>query len=88
MPGGVDGLDGLRLQEAFQRRFGRGAPIHPEGVPDAVPGCGESFFVGVGVLDDLPLQPVGVGGDETVADGPAVVLHVDPHRPGESDLGE
>ena len=88
MPGGVDGLDGLRLQEAFQRRLGFGVAGDPEGVPDAVPGCGESFFVGVGVLDDLPLQPVGVRGDETVADGSAVVLHVDPHRTGESDLGE
>ena len=55
---------------------------------DAVPRLGEAFFVGVRVLDGLPLQPLRVPGDDPVADRAPVVLHVDPHRPGEPDRGQ
>ena len=84
--GRVDGLHGLGLQERLERGLGLGAAVDPECVADAVPGLGEAFLVGVGVLDDLPLQPVRVPGDEAVADRSAVVLHVDAHRAGEADL--
>ena len=86
--GRVDGLHGVGLKEAFERCLGLGAAIDPQGVTDAVPGGGEALLVGVGVLDDLPLQPVWMGSDDAVSDRSAVILHVDAHRPGEPDLGE
>jgi hypothetical protein len=63
-------------QERQQRRLGLGGALLPELKPDAVPGLGEALLVGVGVLHDLPLQPVGVATDDPVADRAAVVLVV------------
>ena len=88
MAGRVDGLHGVGLKEGHERRFRFRRPVDPKRVPDAVPSRGEAFLVRVGVLDDLPLQPLGVVGDDPVADRPAVVLHVNAHRTGELDSDE
>ena len=87
MPVLVDELHAVELEERQQRRLGLGAAVDPERVADAVPGGGEALLVGVGVLDDLPLQPVRVPADDAVADRAAVVLHVEPERV-EADLDE
>ena len=81
MPVGVDELDSVELQERRERRFGLGAAVEPEGVADAVPRGREALFVGVRVLDHLPLEPVRVAPDDAVAYRAAVVLVVEPERP-------
>jgi hypothetical protein len=80
VPVQVDLLDTLELEERQERRLRLGAAIDPERVADPVPGGGEALLVGVRVLDHLPLEPVRVPTDDTVADRSAVVLHVEAER--------
>jgi hypothetical protein len=78
---GADGLDGVVSQEDLERGLSFGIPVRPELAPDAVPGLGEALFVAIRLLNDLPLQPVGVLVDEAIADRTAVILHVNPVGP-------
>ena len=50
--------------------------------------CVKPSSVGVGVLDDLPGQPLGVARDQPVADRSTIVLHVDPHAASKPDVHE
>lgn len=47
----------------------------PQRIAEAVPGRSEAHFVGVGVLNDRPLRAIGVTGEDTKAQRPAMVLH-------------
>jgi len=80
VPVQVDELDALKLEERLERLLRLPAAIDPERVPNPIPGSGEALLIGVGVLYHLPLEPVGMTGDDAVADRPAVVLHVEPER--------
>jgi hypothetical protein len=80
VPVRVNELHAFELQERGERGFGLGAAVDPERMTDGVPGGGESLLVRVRVLDHLPLQPVRVSSDDSVAERPAVVLVVQSER--------
>ena len=71
----IDALDGVQLQEGHERLFRLGCAVLPQRIAEAVPGRGEAHFIGVGVLDDQPLQPVRVAREDPKAHRPTVVLH-------------
>ena len=81
----VDRPDPFQLEEPQQRSLGFRGPILPQPVPDSIPGRGEAFLVGVGVLDDQPLEPLGMAAQDPESQRTAVVLDVEP-EPGDFEL--
>src|SRR5215813_14283001 len=73
---GVDELDRVGLQKGFKRLLVLRRPAFPIGAAQTVPRSGEADFVGVGVLDDQPFQPVRSPRDDTEANRTSVVLGV------------
>ena len=73
----VDALDGVAGEEGRQRLFGLRRSVHPQRLAEAVPRRGEAFLVGVGVLDDQPVQRLGIAADDAEADRAAIVLRVE-----------
>src|SRR5262245_40291776 len=73
----VDQLDRVGLQECFEWLLGLGRPALPIGAAQTVPYGGKTDFVGVGVLNDQPFEPVRPPCDDAEAHRPSVVLNVE-----------
>ncbi len=71
----IDGADGLRAEKGVERRLGFGRATLPERAAETIPGGGEALVVGIGILDDEPLECLRAAADDAETDGPAVVLN-------------
>jgi hypothetical protein len=71
----IDALDGVEFQESHEWLFRLGRAVLPQRITEAFPGRSEAHLIGVGVLDDQPLEPIRVAREDAEAHRSAVVLH-------------
>src|SRR5215471_2681047 len=74
----IHSLDGVKLKQTCNAMFRLSGAMLPECISQTTPGIGKANLIGVGVLNNQPLQSLPVTAQDSEADRAAVVLHEQP----------
>ena len=77
MPGAgeIDALDAVMRVEGRKRRLGLRRAVDPQRLAERIPRRRQAVLIGVGVLDDQPIECGRVASDDAEAHRAAIVLH-------------
>src|SRR5262252_2496242 len=71
----IHSFDGVKLKKTCNVMFRLSGAMLPKCISQTTPGIGKANFIGVGVLNNQPLQSLRVTADDSEADRAAVVLY-------------